>query len=114
MGIGIVLLFWAVIGTILAGVAAVVLGVATAWLTRRVQHWRRTAILAAAVLPFLCLAWAGAVFFFQAIVNETLFHRDPGLGDAWHTPLPNGYSLLMIDETDHGSCTTRRRNCLAE
>jgi hypothetical protein len=103
VGIGIVLIFWAVVGTILAGVTAVVLGGAIALLTRRVQHWRRTAILAAAALPFLCLAWAGAVFFFQATVNETLFHRDPGLGDTWHTPLPNGYSLVMIDDTDHGS-----------
>lgn len=103
MGIGIVLIAWAIVGTILAGIAAVVVGGATAWLTRGVQRWRRSAILAAAALPFLCLAWAGAIFMFQAIVNETVFHRDPGLGDTWETPLPNGYALLMIDETDHGS-----------
>jgi hypothetical protein len=103
MGIGMVLIAWTIVGTILAGVAAVVLGGATAWLTHGVQRWRRSAILAAAALPFLCFAWAGAVFVFQAIVNEAVFHRDPGLGDAWETPLPNGYALLMIDETDHGS-----------
>jgi hypothetical protein len=97
-----VLIAWAVVGTILAGVAAVVLGGATALLTKRVPRWRRTAILLAAVLPFFCLAWGGGVFMFQAIVNEILFHRDPGLGDTWETPLPNGYAVLMIDDTDHG------------
>lgn len=103
MGLGIVLIFWAVVGALLAGVAAAVLGGTTAWLTKDVQRWRRPAILAAAVLPFLCLAWAGTVFIFQAIVNQALFHRDPGLGDTWETPLPNGYTLLMIDVTDYGS-----------
>jgi hypothetical protein len=98
-----VLIAWAIVGTLLAGVAAVVLGGATVWHTRGVQRWRRSAILAAAALPFLCFAWAGAVFMFQALVNEAVFHRDPGLGDAWETPLPNGYALLMIDESDHGS-----------
>lgn len=42
------------------------------------------------------------VFGFQAIVNEIVLHRDPGLGDTWHCPLPNGYALLMIDVMDHG------------
>lgn len=29
-------------------------------------------------------------------------HRDPGFGDAWHCPLPNGYEILMIDVTYYG------------
>ena len=39
---------------------------------------------------------------FQALVNEAVLHRDPGLGDAWHCLLPNGYEILMIDVTDNG------------
>jgi hypothetical protein len=39
---------------------------------------------------------------FQAVVNESVLHRDPGLGDTWECPLPNGYALLMIDTTDNG------------
>jgi hypothetical protein len=54
------------------------------------------------LFPFLCLGWGGAVFVFQWIVNETVFHRDPGIGDAWTCPLPNGYALLMIDVPDQG------------
>ena len=39
---------------------------------------------------------------FSATVNETFLQRDAGLGDAWRCPLPNGYALLMIDDTDRG------------
>jgi hypothetical protein len=102
MGIGMVLLLWAVVCVILAAVGALVLGGSTALFTRGVKRHRRTVILLAALLPFACMGWAGAVFVFQALVNEGLFHRDPGLGDTWHCPLPDGYALLMIDETDHG------------
>ena len=42
------------------------------------------------------------MFGFQAIINETFLHRDAGLGYAWRCPLPNGYSILMIDETHYG------------
>jgi hypothetical protein len=102
MGIGIVLLFWAVVGAILACVGALVLGGATYLLTRGAKNQRRRVILSAAVLPFGCLGWAGAVFFFQAVVNEFALHRDVGLGDTWKCPLPDGYALLMIDEMDQG------------
>ena len=34
-------------------------------------------------------------------------HRDPGLGDGWYTPLPNGYELNMIDTTDQGTVSTQ-------
>jgi hypothetical protein len=102
MGIGVVLLLWAVFGTIVASVGAVVLGGTTAFLTRRVPRYRRSAILVACFFPFACFAWTGAVFMFQAFVNEGLLSRDPGLGDTWHCPLPNGYALMMIDLTDEG------------
>jgi hypothetical protein len=102
MGIGIVLLFWAVLGTILAGLGLLIFGGATAHFTRGVKEGRRRAIVLASIFPFLCLGWAGAVFLFQAVVNEVVLHRDPGLGDDWHCPLPNGFALMMIDVTDYG------------
>ncbi len=102
MGIGMVLLAAAVVGTVMASIGGAVLSSATAWFTRGVRRGRRTAILVAVAFPFACLAWGGLVFVFQAVINNTVLHRDAGLGDAWNCPLPNGYALLMIDVTDHG------------
>jgi len=102
MGIGIVLVLWAIVGAFLATVGMVVLRAAATFLTQSATKDRRRVILAATLLPFLCLGWGGAVFIFQGIVNETVFQRDAGIGDAWKCPLPNGYALLMIDVPDHG------------
>ena len=79
-----------------------VLGAVAAYFTREVGRGRGKAIIVVALFPFACLGWAGAVFVFQALINEGLLHRDPGLGDTWKCPLPNGYALLMIDDTDRG------------
>ena len=102
MGLGILLLLWAVVGIVVAGIGAATLGCAAALLTRGVTNGRRKVILATSLFPFACLGWGGAVFVFQAAVNEGLLHRDLGLGDTWHTPLPNGYQIMMIDVTDQG------------
>jgi hypothetical protein len=102
MGIGFVLFIWAVAGAILAAIGAAVLGTTAAYLTRGAPHGRKRLILTASLFPAMCFTWAAAVFIFQGVVNETVFHRDPGLGDTWHCPLPNGYALLMIDTTDRG------------
>jgi hypothetical protein len=101
MGIGMVLIAAAIVASIMAGMAAVVLGAATWFATKGIQG-RLKVVLTASVFPFVCLGWAGLVFFFQAFVNQELLHRDPGAGDAWQCPLPNGYGILMIDVTDHG------------
>jgi hypothetical protein len=104
VGIGFVLAAWAIVGTVLAGLAAIVLGTISYLATRQVQSPRRIAvILTVVVFPFLGLGWAATVFVFQAIINETMLHRDPGAGDAWQCPLPNGYAILMIDEMEHGT-----------
>ncbi len=102
MGIGFVLIIWAIVGTILAGLGMLVLGGAAALFTRGVTTGRWKPILVAGLFPFACLAWAGGLFVFQAIINDVVFHRDPGLGDTWYCPLPNGYALMMIDLTDNG------------
>jgi hypothetical protein len=96
-------MLWAIVGTMAAGLIAIVLGTSTYFATRRVHHTRRTAlVLAVIAFPFLGLGWAATIFAFQALVNETILHRDPGIGDSWRCPLPNGYAILMIDQTDQG------------
>ena len=102
MGIGIVLLVWAVVGTILASVGALVFGGVTDLLTSGAREGCRKTIFAACAFPFVCLGWAGLVFLFQAAVNGFLLQRDAGLGDWWQCPLPNGYAIAMIDVTDQG------------
>ena len=101
MGIGIVLIFWAIAGTILASLGAAVFGGVAALLTKGSPKQRK-AILFSAAFPLVCLGWAGILFIFQSLVNGALLHRDPGIGDTWECPLPNGYALLMIDVTDQG------------
>jgi hypothetical protein len=103
MGLFVVLIFWAAVGAVLGSISAGVLAATTWFLTRGVAKGRRTVLIAASLLPFACLAWAGVVFVFQAAVNEGLLHRDLGLGDGWHAPLPNGYEISFIDVTDQGS-----------
>jgi len=70
-------------------------------LTRRATKDRSLTLLASLAFPFACLGWAALLFVFQASVNGAM-HRDPGLGDTWTCPLPNGYTILMIDTTNHG------------
>jgi len=102
MGIGFVLLLWAIVGSILAGIGAAVFSGAASFFTRGVKEGRRRLITVAGIFPFLCLGWGASVFIFQAVVNEGLFNRDSGIGDSWHAALPNGYQILMIDVTDQG------------
>lgn len=102
MGIGFVLLIWALLGGLGAGIGALFLGTVAAYLTRGVSAGRKRLILAASLYPFACLAWLGAVFAAQGLANELFLHRDSGLGDLWKCPLPNGYALLMIDTTEQG------------
>ena len=59
MGLGFVLLIWAIVGTVVAGIGAMVLGYATALFTRGATGGRRRAIVAASLFPFACLAGCG-------------------------------------------------------
>jgi hypothetical protein len=102
MGIVFVLLFWAVVGVVLATFGAAIFGCLAAVLTRSITRGRRRVVVVASLFPFMCLGWGGAVLVFQAVVNESFLDRDLGIGDTWHTPLPNGYHILMIDVTDQG------------
>ena len=103
MGLFVVLIFWAVVGLVLGAISAGVLAAITAFLTRGAARKRRELIIAAALLPFACVAWGCAVFVLQAVVNAGALHRDIGLGDGWYAPLPNHYQISFIDVTDQGS-----------
>lgn len=103
MGIAVVLIFYAVALSIAACFGSAVLGGATYMLTRHSGSRRKIATIASALFPFVCVAYAGGWFIGYAVINYTVFHRDPGLGDSWETPLPNGYALMMIDVTDEGT-----------
>lgn len=102
MGTGAVAILWIIFGTIAAFVGMLILRGITSALTRKVTAGRKKIMRAATAFPFVCLAWCVAVFVFQWSVNEKFFHRDPGIGDAWKCPLPNGYAMLMIDLPDSG------------
>jgi len=103
MGILFVLIFYTIALLVAATVGAVVLGIVCYWLTRSAKDGRRRAVVASVLFPFACVAFAGAWFVAYAVINNAVLHRDPGLGDSWETPLPNGYALMMIDTTDQGT-----------
>ncbi len=103
MGIIVVLIFYAIALTILASIAAVVLGMLASFAAKKTPHQRRRAIAVSALFPFACVVFAGCWFVAYATMNGLVRHRDPGLGDGWETPLPNGYALMMIDTTDQGT-----------
>ncbi|HKQ45858.1 MAG TPA: hypothetical protein VJS47_10740 [Rhizomicrobium sp.] len=102
MGIGIVLIFWLIVGSFAALVGSVILRAIATFLVQKSHPARKRVMRVATILPFAGLGWLFAVFVFQATINVYL-GRDPGIGDSWNTPLPNGYRLIMIDVTDHGT-----------
>lgn len=103
-----VLVFWGIVGTVAAGISALVLRAITSKLTKGEnagQHKssRDKALKFAVFLPFACLMWAGLVFVFKGAINAIYLHRDIGVGDSSYCPLPNGYSIIMIDVDDQGT-----------
>src|SRR5579862_2720647 len=117
LGLGFALVIWAVIGGIVAGGGGLVFAGLAAFFTRGVEVGRKRFIWVAGLFPAMCLVWVGGVFVLQGTVDQVVFHRDPGLGDAWSCPLPNGYALLMIDTKDQGfvyNPQTQPRDTIAE
>jgi len=103
VGIGVVLLFWALLFGGAAVVCAMVLGLWSWWNHRRA--FGRPGIfkaVAAAVLPFLLLGYAGAAFAGYAIWCEAVRGVDPGIGDGWQVPVGNDHYFCMIDVPDDG------------
>lgn len=102
MGIGIALVFWALVLGVLAAAAAVMLALWSWWNQRRAGRRGLVRPLFAAVFPFLALAYAAALFIVYAIWCEGIRGVDPGIGDAWRVPLAHGYYFCMIDVPDNG------------
>ena len=103
MGIGLAIVDWVLKGTVLATACAILAGLTAANLVPRGRVGRTRLILWTCVYPFACSAWLLGVFVFQAYVNEALLYRDAGIGETWQTPLPNGYAVLLLDETHDGT-----------
>lgn len=103
MGILFVLIFWAIAGSILGLLACGTLYVMARVLLRKVSPRPKLFLAGVILFPIACLGWAGFVFVFQVVVNVTLLHRDPGLGDGWDCPLPDGYALSFTDVMDQAT-----------
>ncbi len=103
MGIGFVLLLWAV----LLGCAGLPVGLALglwSWRNQRRSPSRAGMLrpIAAAALPFVLLAFGGAAFIAYAIWCEEVRHVDAGIGDSWAVPVGNDHFFCMIDVPDDG------------
>jgi hypothetical protein len=103
MGIGFVLLVWAVV----LGCAAVPFSVGLAiwrWRTQRCSRPNTSLLrpIAAALLPFILLTYGGLAFIAYATWCETKRHVDAGIGDSWMVPVANNHFFCMIDVPEHG------------
>src|SRR5437867_3088253 len=103
MGIGFVLLLWAVFFGCAAIPVAATLAV-WSWRnqTRSVANHNYLRPLVASLLPFGLLVYAGTAFIVYAIWCGTARGVDPGLGDLWAVPVGTGYYFCMIDVTESG------------
>jgi hypothetical protein len=73
MGIGIVLLFWGVVGSIAATVGSVVLSRVASHFVPEATPERRKLTCVVAWFPFACLAWGGLFYIGYGVVNFTVF-----------------------------------------
>jgi hypothetical protein len=103
MGIAVVLIVYFVVLSVAAAICCAILVATTRWYLRDAPRERRKLMAYAGVLPFVCVAYAGVCFIAYAVINDTVFHRDPMLGDGWSTPIGHGYAIDMIDVTDQGT-----------
>jgi hypothetical protein len=90
------------LGAVLICVGVPFLGGAAFFLTSGVKSGRRKLVITASLLPIACVGWALSILWIEGTVNQNLFNRDPGYGDMWACPLPNGYALIMVNDPDVG------------
>src|SRR5579863_7458863 len=91
-----------VVSAALVCIGTPIFAAATFFLTRGVKSKRRKVVITASLLPIACVGWALSVLWVEGTVNQNLLNRDPGYGDMWACPLPNGYAVEMIDDPDFG------------
>lgn len=102
MGRGFALLPWFEGGVFIAAIAAAALASAVGAYTQGVKRGRRRAIAVAALFPYVCLIWVGALVIFRSITDMRAPDLPLGARDVWRCTLPNGYRLLMVNVTDQG------------
>ncbi len=102
MGIAVVLVFYLILLTAAAAISSAILAAGTAWYLKPVRNGKKRLIALAAVLPFLCVLYAGVWFIGYFAISDAVFHHDPMIGDGWYTDIGNGYAIDMIDVTDQG------------
>jgi hypothetical protein len=103
VGIGCVLLLWALLLGSAAAIGAVVLGF-WSWRKQRRALGRAGVFkaVAAAALPFVLLAYVGVAFAGYAVWCVAIRSVDPGIGDGWQVPVGNDHYFCMIDVPDSG------------
>jgi hypothetical protein len=101
VGAGVALLVYLMLLSVLAATSGGVLMAVTRWYLRTVPIRHVKIARATALFPFACVLFAGIWFVGYAIVNDTVFHHDPMIGEGWYTNIGNGYAIDMIDVTDH-------------
>jgi hypothetical protein len=99
MGLGFVLALWLGVGLICSFVLSLLARSLALRLTRHSPDTpaKRRLIRSSRLLPFVCLVWAGGVVIMHGVIDETVFHRDFGLGDDAYVPLIRGWSLILDD-----------------
>jgi hypothetical protein len=100
MGLGFVLLVWAIIGTFLALIAGAILAAICSFVQKRFGQIRKNWIIAFGIAPFLCGLYCFVAFIAYGIWCEEYRGLDFGTGDTWHIPLANGFELYAIDTFD--------------
>lgn len=105
MGIGLVLVFWAAAGAVMATPVAIALILLARWSggaarSERVLSW----LVGAAARS---VVYAAGAFVVYAVWCGVFRGVDPGIGDWWGVPLANGYSLSFIDVPDRAYIAPR-------
>ncbi len=102
MGPVFVVIGWAIIGSVLA-IGAGSLTLVVNFRKPRLLQLKR--VLFAALLPFFAIGWAGcSVGSFAVWSSLTGMHLGFGnFADFSEIPLPNGYSVWMVDTNERGS-----------
>ena len=100
MGIGVVLLVWFAIGTVIAAIGGAALGVVAYVVRRRSGRRAWPWVLAFAAAPFAFLVYLFVAYGVYAVWCDAYRGVDPGIGDSWRVPLQNGYAFEAIDTYD--------------
>jgi hypothetical protein len=102
MGLGFVLLIWAVLGTIAAVIAGAVLAAICALIQKAYGKIQKRWVFAFALLPFACGVYGFIGIIAYGVWCETVRGVDFGTGDSFRAPIVNGYQFQAIDTPTQG------------